>query len=100
MGVQVLVEGRLEASLRMLRRRVEKDGIFKSIRLREGFPNLGDRKRQKWRIANIRSVRAEKRKAMYSINRRKSSYNRQLRIQSEANRVFALPRSIATDRSE
>jgi ribosomal protein S21 len=92
--MQILVEGNLDVAIRSLKKALEKDGIFKSIRLREGFPNLSDRKRHKQLIALRRRTKLERRKAILR-NGKESSYDYQFRKQDTQNRLFTIRRSIA-----
>lgn len=59
--MQVEVNGSLEQAIRQLRKAMEKDGIHRTIKMREQSPNRTDRKKAKAIVA-ARRRRAQERK--------------------------------------
>jgi ribosomal protein S21 len=67
--MEVICRGDIEGALRILRKAIEKDGIFREIRMRELRPNKTDRKKMKASIANRRRIKSEERRNQYRRDR-------------------------------
>ncbi len=61
--MEVEVRDNLDGAIRFLKKALERDGIFRQLRMREQMPNRTDRKKAKMIIANRRRVKWEAKKA-------------------------------------
>jgi ribosomal protein S21 len=59
--MEVIVQDSIEYALKELKKRIGKDGIFLSLKLRESYPNLTDRAKAKERMAIRRRLQCERR---------------------------------------
>lgn len=59
--MEVTVNRNIEAAIRILRRSVEREGIFKLLKRRDLCPNLTDRKKLKMLVSVSRAKRKERR---------------------------------------
>ena len=60
--MEVKVYDNLESALLQFRRSLDKDGIFRTIKLREEYPSKSERRKAKSHVAMIRRIKAEKRR--------------------------------------
>lgn len=61
----IVIDGDLEGKIKLFRRLVETDMIFRELKLRNTYPNLTDRAKVKERFAITRRRRTEKKRAYY-----------------------------------
>jgi ribosomal protein S21 len=83
-------EESIEEKIRRVKKEINKSGLSRKLRLRS-IAKASNRRKAKERLAAQRRARVERKRAMWSME---NSYDRNIRRQDKANRIFNARRAI------